>query len=29
MLTPAFAIRVGRMVTADSALIPPPALLAA
>ena len=29
MLTPAFAIRAGRMVTADSALIPPPALLAA
>jgi dihydroorotase len=29
MLTPAFAIRAGRMVPADSALIPPPALLAA
>ena len=29
MLTPAFAIRAGRMVAADSALIPPPALLAA
>ena len=29
MLTPAFAIRAGRMVPADSALIPPLALLAA
>ncbi len=29
MLTPAFAIRSGRMIAADSALIPPPALLAA
>jgi dihydroorotase len=29
MLTPAFAIRAGKVMTADSALIPPPALLAA
>jgi len=29
MLTPAFAIRAGRMVAADSAPIPPAALLAA
>jgi dihydroorotase len=29
MLTPAFAIRVGKLQAADSALIPPPALLAA
>ena len=29
MLTPAFAIRAGSMVPADSALIPPLALLAA
>jgi dihydroorotase len=29
LLTPAFAVRAGRVMTADSALIPPPALLAA
>jgi dihydroorotase len=29
MLTPAFALRAGTMMAADSALIPPPALLAA
>jgi dihydroorotase len=29
MLTPAFALRAGKMQAADSALIPPPALLAA
>jgi dihydroorotase len=29
MLTPAFALRTGKMMVADSALIPPPALLAA
>jgi dihydroorotase len=29
MLTPAFALRAGKMMAADSALIPPPALLAA
>ncbi len=29
MLTPAFALRAGKMLAADSALIPPPALLAA
>ena len=29
MLMPAFAIRAGQVVQADSALIPPPALLAA
>ena len=29
LLTPAFALRAGRVMTADSALIPPPALLAA
>jgi dihydroorotase len=29
MLTPAFAIRAGKVMSADSALIPPPALLAA
>jgi dihydroorotase len=29
MLTPAFAIRAGKLMAADSALIPPPALLAA
>jgi dihydroorotase len=29
MLTPLFALRAGKMVAADSALIPPPALLAA
>ncbi len=29
MLTPAFAVRAGKVMTADSALIPPPALLAA
>ena len=29
MLTPAFSVRAGKMMAADSALIPPPALLAA
>jgi dihydroorotase len=29
MFTPAFAIRAGKVMQADSALIPPPALLAA
>jgi dihydroorotase len=29
MLTPAFAIRAGKMIPADSALIPPPGVLAA
>ena len=29
MLTPAFALRAGKVLQADSALIPPPALLAA
>jgi dihydroorotase len=29
MLTPAFALRAGKVIQADSALIPPPALLAA
>jgi len=29
MLTPAFAVRAGKFIAADSALVPSPALLAA